>query len=333
MTDRTQVLHTLHTVHTPPKKCVQGEFVSGGRGVRIWTGPGHTAHAAHALFAHSDEIKRGCVQCVQCDNSRKDELRRRIDCTQKYGPARFQPISKSKPSLEEKSAHNDFRFSGPQCVQCVQAALEMGAQPYCRLTLWETEDEEGDQQVMALVAQALCSSPGRQAVAVVVRALDGRRHRFLFRAEVMDELRQRLAELAPLRARRPQVRLWALRNALAHHLRGWEKGRLLRWRGELQARFGNMPPDRWLEGWRRYEGELRRAAEAWPLWRAYLWACLERDEALDLPPYMCWLCLLAAGQVSLDHHQAMAWWRRWQAAARNCPLHEVELEVRPWQPS
>ena len=79
-------------------------------------------------------------------------------------------------------------------------ALSLGALPPLRFTLRETEDEEADARFMARVAELLREFPGQQAVVMTVVALDGRRRRFLWRAEASRSLRFALARLLRERA-------------------------------------------------------------------------------------------------------------------------------------
>jgi hypothetical protein len=74
-------------------------------------------------------------------------------------------------------------------------ALSLGALPPLKFTLRETEDEEGDARFMARVAELLREFPGQQAVVMTIVTLDGRRLRFLWRAEASRGLRYALARL------------------------------------------------------------------------------------------------------------------------------------------
>jgi hypothetical protein len=74
-------------------------------------------------------------------------------------------------------------------------ALSLGALPPLRFTLRETGDEAADGALMARVGELLREFPGRQAVAMTIVTLDGRRRRFLWRAEASRGLRRALARL------------------------------------------------------------------------------------------------------------------------------------------
>jgi len=74
-------------------------------------------------------------------------------------------------------------------------ALSLGALPPLRFTLRETGDEAADGALMARVGELLREFPGRQAVVMTIVTLDGRRRRFLWRAEVSRDLRRALARL------------------------------------------------------------------------------------------------------------------------------------------
>jgi hypothetical protein len=74
-------------------------------------------------------------------------------------------------------------------------ALSLGALPPLKFTLRETEDEEADARLMARVSETLKEFSGTQPVIMTVHTLDGRRRRFLWRAEASRGLRFALARL------------------------------------------------------------------------------------------------------------------------------------------
>jgi len=74
-------------------------------------------------------------------------------------------------------------------------ALSMGAHPPCKFTLRESEDVEGDCQLMARIASLIGEFPGQEPVVMTIVTLDGRRRRFLWRARATRELRRELSRL------------------------------------------------------------------------------------------------------------------------------------------
>jgi hypothetical protein len=79
-------------------------------------------------------------------------------------------------------------------------ALELGARAPLKFTLRESEDEAEDSRLMAKVKAIIDEFPGQDAIVMTVVTLEGRRRRFLWRAESSKGLRFALAALLRERA-------------------------------------------------------------------------------------------------------------------------------------
>ncbi|MCS7276630.1 MAG: hypothetical protein NZ695_06425 [Dehalococcoidia bacterium] len=111
--------------------------------------------------------------------------------------------------LADMRAHSAelIRLLQPPCPASplVAAALGMGARPALKFTVAETPDEAEDARFLARIAALLAEFPGRDAVVMTIRTLDGRRRRFLWRAAACPGLRRAVAGLLRERALRPPV--------------------------------------------------------------------------------------------------------------------------------